>query len=135
MTSDSTLRQDVYSAVRTLINTDKSSYGASATPALIGGYPDLSTITFPCIAFPNVNIGKSESTFGTSMKSTISVMFILFAKKNEDLDKMSDGIDNSITTNTWSGFTLVDSSEDDAFITPNDQKIKSKTLSYTFIRR
>jgi hypothetical protein len=138
MTSDVTLRQDVYTQVYNLLNTDKSGYGASTTPILNGGYPDLDNLTFPSINIPNININKSDFSLGSdnnTSKSTISVVIYIFAKKNIDLDKLSDGIDNSILTKKFDGFVLVDSSEDDALLTPNDQKVKSKTLSYTFIRR
>ena len=138
MTSDSTLRQNVYSQIYSLINTDKSSYNTSVTPTLNGGYPDLNNITFPSINFPNVNISKNNFSIGTSdntSNSTISVIIYIFAKDNKDLDKLSDGIDNSIINKKFDGFFLVDTSEDDALLMPNEQKLKSKTLSYTFMRR
>ena len=136
--NDNTLRTNVYNTVYTQLNSDRLSYSTSPIPTLYGGYPDLSTITFPAIILSPIKIINSDKTVDethSSSKRTIIVSLAIFSTKNRDLDILSDSIDLSMS-NQFSGMVLTDSGEGDGdLVTPNDQKVHIKTLTYTFIRR
>jgi len=138
--NDSTLRSNVFETIYDILNTDKSLYGASLSPSwiptLYGGMPDLETIDFPSIIVMPITANESEFTIGTRTFSTkdIAVNVMLFTKKNKDLDYLSDGVVNSIRTST-SDLMLNEVNESFNAIYPNEQKIKSKTISFIFKRR
>jgi hypothetical protein len=139
--TDSNPRSTVFETVYDIINTDKSLYGASLSPSWVptiyGGMPELDTITYPAIIILPVTINENELTVDTTRTSstkTITVNAVLFAKKNKDLDYLSDGVTNSIRINT-SGIYLTEISESSNVIYPNEQKIRSKTINFTFMRR
>jgi len=70
----------------------------------------------------------------TSNTKTISINIIIYTKKNQDLDLLADKVDAIVNTNI-TGLTLIDTSEVVGQLFPNEQKLRVKTLSYTFIRR
>lgn len=139
--TDSGLRSTVFETIYDIINTDKSLYASALTPSwnptLYGGLPDLDTISFPSIIIMPITVNETEFTIDTSRQSTtkdITVNILLFAKKNKDLDYLSDGITNSLKLVTQ-GIVLNQITESFNAIYPNDQKIKSKTLNFSFSRR
>jgi len=135
---DVTLRNDVYEQVYDLINSNKASYGASKSPALYGGYPDIKSISYPNIIVMPVDVGESKYTIDTDRSvstKTIVVSIEVFSRKNKDLDIISDGLTHTFRVNQVSGMFLIDVTENTQFISPNDLKLKSKVLTFTFMRR
>lgn len=135
---DSAIRSTIYETIYDLINTDKATYGASAIPTLYGGYPDVASITYPNIIILPVSVDEGEFTVDTTRNSTtktINVTVEVYAKKNKDLDFLADGVSATIRDNTFSGAFLTAVNEGTNFLFPNDQKVKSKNLTFTFVRR
>lgn len=135
---DATLRNDVYELVYDLINSNKGSYGASKTPALYGGYPDVKNISYPNIIVQPIDVSEDGYTVDTDRNVSnkgIVVTVELYSKKNKDLDIISDGVTNTFRTNQISGMFLTGVSENMQFVSPNDLKLKSKILNFTFVRR
>ena len=137
--NSSSLRHDMYSAFYTLVSAVTSSWGASATPTVYGGYPDLSTISFPNIIIEPVSVRESEFTVDTTRNNVSSDIFFIihiYSKKNQDLDLIADGINAAIKGTPIQGALLmgIDSDNND-MIVANEQKVKGKTLSIHYLRR
>jgi hypothetical protein len=132
-------RGDLYSIVDNAIRNSMSSYGAStSTITLYGGFPDLKSITFPAIIIEPIElmeIGSSKTidTVRDVSSKTMPVIVHIFAKRNRDLDIIADGI-NALNLST-SGFLLNDTSDSNAFLQANEQKVKGRTLTLTFLQR
>lgn len=139
--TDSHVRATIYETIYDLINTDKSGYltgSTGANPKLSGGYPDDKSVSFPLITVMPIDVGEADFTVDTSRSvssKTIVVPIIIYSEKNKELDYMSDGITNTIRSNSFTGAYLVDVAEDTNYEFPLDQKLKSKTLTFTFMRR
>jgi len=136
--SDSTIRRNVFSEVRTILNNGLSTWGASVTPVLLAFHPDTNTVAFPTIVLDLVNVNEDNYTVDTTRSTsdkTISVVVFVYTKRNDDAEMISDGITSAFRSNQISGMYLTSVSEDHSVITPNDNKVKLKTLSFTFKRR
>lgn len=135
--TDSGIRHTVYQNVYDVINNTKSSYNASSTPTLYGGMPDLTEITFPAIVIMPIEVSEDSPLFDTvyNTEKTILVTIMCFATNNKDTDYLSDGVSNALRSSMFSGIHLTNVSDDNSFITPNDDKIKVKTLGFTYMRR
>jgi hypothetical protein len=136
--SDSTIRQNVFSDVRTILSNGLSTWGASATPVLLGYHPDTNTVVFPTIVLDLVNVNEDNYTIDSSRSvsdKTITVAVFVYTKRNDDAEKISDGVTSAFRSNQITGMYLTSVSEDHSVITPNDNKVKLKTLSFTFRRR
>jgi hypothetical protein len=136
--TDSGLRHSIYETVYDLINTDKSGYGASGTPTLYGGFPDLATITFPSIIITPIVVNETSYTIDTSRSTStkdIQVVILCFAKSNKDLDYLSDGVSGTLRNNAFTGAFLNGVQEDNSEMYPAEQKIKVKTLTFNYVRR
>ena len=110
---------------------------ASGT-ALYGGYPDTASIVYPNIVLMPIEVGEDNYTIDTTRgvsNKTIVVSVELYSKKNQDLDKISDGLTSMFRSNQITGLFLVSVAENNQFISPNDLKLKSKILTFTFMRR
>lgn len=136
--SDSTIRQNVFADIRSLINSNMSSWGASVTPVLLGYHPDTNTVAFPTIVLDLVNVNEDNYTIDTTRSvsdKTITAVVFVYTKRNDDAEKICDGITSMFRANTLSGMFCTNVSEDHSVITPNENKVKLKTLSFTFMRR
>lgn len=135
--TNSSIRHTLYQNIYDVINNTKSGYSASATPTLYGGMPDLNDISFPAIVIMPVEVSEDTPLFDTTYNftKTALVTIMCFAKSNKDTDYLSDGVSSALRGSMFSGATLINVGDDNSFITPNDQKIKVKTLSFTYIRR
>jgi hypothetical protein len=135
--TNTALRHTVYQNVYDVINNSKGSYGASGTPTIYGGLPDFNDITFPAIVIMPVEVSEDSILFDTvyNTSKTILVTVMCFAKGNKDTDYLGDGVSSALRSSMFSGVTLVNVSDDNSYLTPNDQKVKVKTLGFTYIRR
>lgn len=135
--TDTSIRHTVYQNVYDVINNTKSGYSASATPTLYGGMPDFNDMTYPSIVIMPVEVSEDNPLFDTvyNTSKTILVTVMCFAKSNKDTDYLSDGVTNALRSSMFSGATLINVSDDNSYLTPNDQKIKVKTLGFTYMRR
>lgn len=133
-------RTDLFTAVYNLINTNMSSYGASTSViTLYGGYPDTENPTFPAIIIEPIQINEQGSSKTTDTQRAVSskiipVIIHIFAKRNRDLDIIADGINTSLQT-AITGFLLNDTNDSNSFIIANEQKVKGKTLTCTYLSR
>lgn len=132
---DATLRNDIYELVYDEINSNKTWVSGTA---LYGGYPDVKNITYPCIILMPIDINEDsytvDSTRNVSNKNIV-VTIELYSKKNKDLDIISDGLTHLLRGKQFSGMFLTSIAENMQFISPNDLKIKSKILNFTYVRR
>jgi len=134
---DSTIRQTVYETIYDTINVATSTFGASSAPSVYGGYPDERSVSFPCIIIQPVNVSDNEFTIDTTRTSStkdIVVITEIYATKNKDLDIIADGIVNTLKS-PISGIFLTNTEDAYGIMLPNDNKIKQKTLTFTFMRR
>lgn len=133
-------RTDLYLSVYNIISSDVTSYGASSsTITVYGGFPDIETQTFPSIIIEPITLNEQGNTktidsIRTVSTNIIPVIIHIFAKKNRDLDIIADGLNSSLHK-IITGFFLNDTSDSNGFITANEQKLKLKTLTFTFIKR
>lgn len=133
-------RTDLFMAVHGLINSSLSSYGASTSSiTLYGGYPDIESPAFPCVIIEPVQVNEVASTKTIDHLRNVSskivpVIIHIYAKRNRDLDIIADGINGTLTTSI-PGFLLNDTSDQNGFMIVNDQKIKGKTLTCTYLQR
>ena len=135
--SDSTIRNNVYETIYDQLNTDKSTYGASSTPALYGGHPDWESASFPNIILNPIEVDEADYTVDTTRSvsnKTVVVIIEVYTTKNKDLDIIADGVSASMKTQ-FTGLFLVNAAEDNGVVFPNDEKIKMKTMTFTFMRR
>jgi len=133
--SDSTLRHNVWETIYDLVNAGV--YSTSTAPTITAAFIDGDHSPFPQIVVEPVEVSKSDYMLGsdrTSNTKTISINIIIYTKKNQDLDLLADKVDAIVNTNI-TGLTLIDTSEVVGQLFPNEQKLRVKTLSYTFIRR
>lgn len=134
--TDSRIRNTVYESVYDIINSDKSGYNASSTPTLIGGHPDLSTISFPTIIINPIEVNESDYTADhTSSLKDIAVIVEIYTKSEKDLDNIADGVSNSLRGDKISGAFLNAVNESNGVSFVNESKIKQKTLTFMFRRR
>jgi hypothetical protein len=84
-----------------------------------------------------VEVSEDSILFDTvyNTSKTILVTIMCFAKGNKDTDYLGDGVSSALRSSMFSGVTLVNVSDDNSYLTPNDQKVKVKTLGFTYIRR
>ncbi|RLG33404.1 hypothetical protein DRN98_03980 [Methanosarcinales archaeon] len=135
--NDSSIRSNIYESVYDLINNDKSGYGSSSEPSLYGGHPDWDSCSFPNIIINPIEVDESDYTIDTNRSvsnKTVVVVIEIFTKKNKDLDIIADGVGGSLKTNI-PGLFIVNTSEDNGVVFPNEMKIKMKTMTFTFMRR
>lgn len=135
--TDARIRHTIFETIYDLIEADKTTYNASSTPTLYGGYPDLNSVSFPFIVVNPVNVEESEYTVDTTRYSTTKTIIVvveIYAKSNKDVDNISDGITETMRQ-VSEGFFLTGVNEDFGIVFPNDGKLKQKTLTFTFVRR
>lgn len=134
--SNSTLRNNVYETIYDLVSGAKSGFG---DPALYGGYPDVSSISFPNVVINPISVSEDtftvESSRSGSSNKNVLVIIEIYSEKNKDLDIISDGLTDLFRTSNINGLSLVSVGEDFAVVFPNDSKVKQKTLTFTFLRR
>ncbi len=131
--TDSSIRNTIYETVHDLLSANVAS-----SITIYGGYPDISTISYPNIIIMPINVSEDSFTIDTSRSEsskTILVNIMIFSKANKSLDIIADLVSYTLRSNTFNGAYLTSVSEDDIFISPNDQKIKGKSLSFTYVRR
>ena len=136
--TDSSLRNTVYQNVYNLINSNKGSFGASSTPTLYGGYPDVKSISYPNIVLMPIDVNEDSYTIDTDRSTSnkmITVTIEVYSKKNQDLDIIADGITHMFRQNQIAGMFLTGVAENMQFVSPNELKLKSKVLNFTFMRR
>lgn len=135
--SNSTLRQNVYETLYDLLKAQEGSYGASSAVTVTAAYIDDEN-AFPQVIVNPVNVDKSDFTFDrtadNSMKSVKAVVDV-YTKKAKDLDIIADVVDNTLSTSSINGVTLIESSESNAVSNISEVKVHNKTLSYSFVRR
>lgn len=134
--SDSTLRQNIYESCYDLL----VSTIASSTATIYGGFPDFNndknSKTFPFIILNPVSVSTNTFDIGrSSSNKNITVVVELYTKKNKDLDILSDSITYAFHNTTLAGLQLQEISEDYGVVFPNDDKVKQKTITITFLRR
>lgn len=133
-------RVDLYTYVYNAVNTNMSSYGASTSNiTLYGGFPDIETITFPNIIIEPIQSndeGNTKTIGDRAVGSKVMAVIIhIFAKRNRDLDIIADGINGTLDTLSTPGYLFNDTSDQNSFLTANDQKVKGKTLTITYLKR
>lgn len=131
--TDSSIRNTIYETIHDLLSANIAS-----SITIYGGYPDISSISYPNIIIMPINVSEDSFTIDTSRmdsSKTILVNIMIFSKANKTLDIIADTVSYTLRSNTFSGAYLTSVSEDDIFITPNDQKVKGKSLSFTYVRR
>lgn len=133
-------RSDLYLSVYNIISSDLTSYGASTSSMTVyGGFPDIETQTFPSIVIEPIELSEQGNTKTIDTTRSVSTKLVpivihIFAKRNRDLDIIADGINTSLHTKI-TGYLLNDTSDANGFLTPNEQKLKLKTITATFIKR
>jgi hypothetical protein len=132
--TDTNIRHTVYESVYDIINSTKSSYG---TPTLYGGMPDINDITFPAIVIMPVEVSEGDPLFSSvnSTSKSILITVMCFSKSNKGADLLADGVTHALRSSIIPGITLISVSDDNSFISPNEQKLKVKTLGLTYYRR
>jgi hypothetical protein len=134
------VRTELYLGVYNLLSSDVSTYGASSsTITIYGGFPDIETQTFPSIVIEPIQSNELGETKTIDVNREVSskivpVIIHIFAKRNRDLDIIADGIVGSLKTKI-TGYLLNDVSDSNGFIQANEQKLKLKTLTCTYMQR
>ena len=132
---DSQIRQTIYKTVRDRLKA--ASYSSSVTPTVISAYSTKVDVATPQIVISPVDIAKSSFTIGSDRKAhtkNITVTIDIYTKLNKDLDILSDEVDD-LMTDDFTGFCLSDASETEGQYLSNEQQLRVKSLTYTFIRR
>lgn len=137
--SSSSIRHDMYTAVYTIVNALASSTGASSTPTVYGGFPDLLSISFPNIIIEPVEVRDGSYTVDETRivsNSDIYITIHIFSKKNQDLDLIADTVSYGLKSNKIGGAILVGiESDTNNLVVANEQKVKGKTLSIHYLSR
>lgn len=134
--TDIRLRNTVFESIYDVISGAKSGFNASSTPTLIGGHPDISTITFPTIIINPVEVGESDYTLDhTGSLKDIAIIIEVYTKSNKDLDNIADGISTTLRGNPIPGIFINGVNESNGISLVNDSQIKQKTLTFMFRRR
>lgn len=139
--TDQRIRNTVFESVYDLLNGDKANWNAVVTPSIIGGHPNLDTVTFPIVIINPIDVSEDDYTIGTSdistMKTIAVIVEVYTSGKNaeKDLDNIADGISYLLRNTQITGIFLNDVQDSSGLSTPNNTKIKQKTLTFTFMRR
>lgn len=129
--TSSALRQNVYETVYDTLNDADL---LSSTVTVTAAYID-SDSSFPQVVIYPVKVDKEDYTYDrTYSKATIMVMIEIYTKKAKELDQINDEIDPLMQSLKMNSLQLINTSEDIALSTDNDNKIHLKTLNYTYIR-
>lgn len=132
--SNSTLRANVYETVYDLIKAISFSLSSSNSVTVTAAFIDKAE-ALPQVVISPADIDISNNTFDRSSKMReIRVLVEVFANKKKDIDQMADKIVNTIEGASHPGMQLVNTSESNAFINPNQLKIHSKAIAFTFNR-
>lgn len=135
--NNSSLRQNVYETVYDLLKAEQGSYGASSSVTVTAAYIDKEE-AFPQVIVNPVMVAKSDYTFSRTSDNSlkdITVVIDVYTKKSKDLDIITDYVDNILSTASINGLMLFDADESMAISTIEGNKIRSKSLTYTYRRR
>jgi len=111
------------------------SYGTSSQPTVTAAYID-SEDSLPQIVINRVNNKKEDPVFDRSNTTNNLVIPInVYAKKNKNIDILSDNIEAYLYTKKFTGVTMSDWSEEDDIYITNDNKIRSKTITVVYKNR
>ncbi|WP_298752995.1 hypothetical protein [uncultured Arcobacter sp.] len=131
--NSSTLRANVFETVYDILTAANL---LSSTVTVVGGYPDEDTIQYPIVAVERIDVSKDEPTFDRStMKNEIVVPIDIYAKKNKQIDQITDEIDALSSLKSISGLMMVSWDESVDFSPQNNNKIHWKRINITYLRR
>ena len=131
--SKSTFRANVYSDVRTVINTKVPDPKLRGKQWIFSTLPDLTTnfVGYPIIILSPANRNKLRELFDNSYydDSTPIIITIYYTKK-VDVDTLSDSVDTVMIPSNFTQFTFNDYNEDTNNIKLNGQNVHTRTMSY-----
>jgi len=135
--NESTLRHDIFETFYDIANA--ITYSTSTAPTITAAYIDGAHAPFPQIVINPIDISVEKILIGErtsdNMKlRNVVVTIDIYTKKNEDLDLIVDLLDTSIIDTQITGVTMVSNDENTNTVFPNDQKLRSKTLTYAYMR-
>jgi hypothetical protein len=133
--TDAALRQNVWETIYDIINA--GSYTTSVAPTITNAYISGEKSPMPQIVVNPIDIEKDSFTIGedrTANSKTITIAVDIYTSKNKDLDVLADEVDVLMNV-LIPGLCLTSYSELPGATFANEQKMRVKTLSYTFIRR
>ena len=110
--NESTLRHDIFETLYDLATA--ITYGTSVEPTITAAFIDGAHAPFPQIVVEPIDVNVDMIMLGareannTKMR-TINASIIIYTKKNEDLDLISDKLDTSVINTQITGISLIDS--------------------------
>ncbi len=129
--SNSTIRANVFETVYDLLNAYSSWV---VEPTVTAAYIDKLE-SLPQVVIHSAEVDDDNYSFGQlSNDQEVRIRIDVYTKKTKDLDQISDDV-NLILKSNIAGLSLVGRGESNAFETDNQNKLKLKTMTYTFIRR
>lgn len=142
--SNSTIRANIFETIYDSLSAGLASTDfvatVSAAPTVTAAYIDGDQDAFPQVVVQPVEIDKAAGTFSKTADvspKTARVIITVYTTgpgSNKDRDLIGDKIDNIISTTKYPGITLVDSSDNTATTTLGGNKIRARTMSYSYRR-
>ena len=131
------IRQNIFETVYDTLKAKatSSSYGTSTQPTITASYID-SADSLPEIVIGRINNNKEDPVFNRANYTNNCVQVIgVYAKKNKEVDVLTDNIDEFLHENKITGVTLIDWNEEDDIYITNQNKLRSKTITITWKTR
>lgn len=135
--NDESLHQDVFETIYDELKTKAtdSSYGTGSQPTVTAAYFD-SEDAFPEIVIHSPIIDKPSYNFSQSQPDMdITVMVDIYSKENKDKEILTDNINTFIDDLSIGGISLISNSESEATPLSNENKIRLKTITFTYKRK
>jgi len=131
--SKATFRANVYSDVRSVINTKVADPKSRGKQWIFSTLPDLTTnfVGYPIIIISPANRDKTRELFDNSHYDDSTPLTItIYDTKKADVDTLSDSVDAVMIPSNFTQFTFGDYDEDTNNIKLNEQNVHARTMTY-----
>ena len=137
MITKNNLRQSVFETVYDLLKAKATSedYGTSSQPTITASYIDDEQV-FPQIVIHSPTIDQDEYTLSQSLPDQeIRILIDVFTQSNKNKDILADNINQFLDETIITGISLLGFNENDAINLDFEDKIRIKSLTYTYKRK
>jgi len=129
------LNSTIFTTIRALLIAQDGNYTSSTQPLITASYPDSYDFTNPVIVISNAATGESDFTFDrSSSNKNVVVLIDIFVNKNKDRDMLGDDV-RFFLKSKIDGITLINIEEINNTDIVNNQKVRNKAMTFTYVRR
>lgn len=135
--NNASLHQDIFETIYDDLKAKatSSSYGTNTQPTVTAAYVD-SDEALPEVVIHSPVIDKPKYNFMQSQPDMdINTIIDIFAKSNKNKEILTDNVNTFIEDLNITGVSLISNSESEATPLSNENKIRLKTITFTYKRK